>query len=622
MSPRALLPIATFIFYTLFSFAGGQSPVSEVKDFKSTTSRTDFGSYSVSDGSNVEVVKDFISHHISNLQGKHVGVQLTHSSKSPGGYHYTFTQTFEGIPVFSSDVMVNVSNTNQVYSIFDDSYDVSKWNVNTTDFNYQDVASYTSYLKQHFTNDVIQSAHKIVAYDEKTNAAMLCYEVNLKDNSGHQRNVLVAADKIVYERDANMYRAAAAPDSLVSGMVFRPDPLTTAHTVYYGSYNGHDSAYQDFNNVDTPQLNLQRQSKTFYTDFQDSVFYLRNQYIRLGTLGGNTIAPVTSTTPVFNYTRSQLGFLDVMTFYHLNVMRSYVHDLGFNMADSFVTADSHALSADNDFFSQPNSLFYGTGGVPDCQDADVIVHEYTHFLSWNANQSNGFGASSQRQSIDEGSCDYNAGSYSASIDTFGWYRMFSWDGHNEYWNGRFLNDVSVYPTVPNTPGLTGIYKYSVIWSSALMQIWFEIGRGPTDSLFFETLYGLASNIVLPDAAQQYIKADSALYNGKYHCTIVKAFHDHGLASDRACGLYPAGTSDIAGVEEAVRFTAYPDGFKAESNQPNTLIDIVVYDIAGQRLSSYRNVSGEIKPDYLPAGIYVIDVSTPSGHKGYKWALVK
>jgi hypothetical protein len=47
-------------------------------------------------------------------------------------------------------------------------------------------------------------------------------------------------------------------------------------------------------------------------------------------------------------------------------------NLGFNMADVMVIADSHALSADEDYFAQPNSLYYGIGGVPDCQDADVI----------------------------------------------------------------------------------------------------------------------------------------------------------------------------------------------------------------------------------------------------------
>jgi hypothetical protein len=200
--------------------------------------------------------------------------------------------------------------------------------------------------------------------------------------------------------------------------------------------------------------------------------------------------------------------------------------------------------------------------------------------------------------------------------------MFTWDGHNEYWPGRSVNDKTIYPSIPNAPGLNGYYKYSVIWSSALMQIWFDIGRGPADSLFFQTLYGLGSNITLPDAAQQYIKADSLLFNGKYHCTIVRDFRDHGLApAEIGCGVYPLGAGEVVTQNEFVKFTAYPDGFKAVAADVNVPLNLDLYNIAGQRLVSYTNVSGEIKPD-LPNGIYIVNVSSAGAHQAFKWGLVR
>ncbi|MCW3126763.1 MAG: hypothetical protein JWO03_2421 [Bacteroidetes bacterium] len=620
---RKLFSSVIFMAIASFALAGGHAPFAEQKDFKSTTSRADMGSYAVSDGSNAEVIAVFIQKHIANLQGKESGVKLTYATRSLGGYHYTFTQTYHGTPIFSSDIMVNVTRNNRINSIFDDSYDVSQWRVNMNDFDYRSVAVYQTYVRQYFSDEVVQTGNQVIAFDENANSAELCYQVNLKSKNG-TRNVLVAKDRILYEQDGAKYKAAAVPDSLVTGMVFRPDPLTTAHVKYYGSYMGHDSAYQNFNNADTPQLNLQRISVPFYANYNAGIFSLSNQYIQLQMLGSNTVPPVTSATPTFNYTRSQLGFIDVMLFYHLNEMRNYVHGLGFNMADTLVMVDSHATSADNDMFIEPNSINYGTGGVPDCQDADVIIHEYTHFLSHNANHSAGFGSSSQRQSIDEGVADYNAASYSAGIDTFGWNRMFSWDGHNEYWGGRFVDDMTVYPAMPSRPAdLFGYYKYATTWASALMQIWWDIGKGPADTLFFETMYGIASNVTLPDVAQVYIKADSSLYGGKYHCRIVQDFRDHGLASDSAgCAIYGVGVKDVSDQTDFVRFTSYPDGFRAEPVAANTSIDITVYDIAGQRLSSYHNITTEIRPDQLPAGIYIIDVSASGAHKGYKWGLVK
>ena len=612
-----------FIIIAKLAIGIGQSVgASDNAPFKSKTCRTDFGSYPITDAGSAQVVTDFARAHISNLQNKQTAIQLTFSQISPGGYHYTFCQTYAGIPVFASNVTVNVSRKNMVYSIFDDSYDISGWNVNTTDFNYQDVGAYQAYLKQYFATGATATAKQVIAFDTTQNAPILCYEVTLRGAMGHERDVLVAPGMILYEHDICMHRSAPAiqTDSLVTGMVFNPYPLTTAHVFYYAPYMGHDSAYQNYNDSDTYQLNVQREQKSFYADYNAGVFSLQNQYVQLVQLGGGP-APVTSTTPTFNFTRSQTGFLDVMVFYHLNVIRDYVHSLGFNAADTLIMPDSHALAADEDYFAEPNHIYYGTGGVPDCQDADVIVHEYTHFLSWNSNHSNGPGSSLQRNSIDEGSADYDASSYSASIDTFAWYNMFTWDGHNEYWPGRLVNDPTVYPNLPNAPGLQGIYKYSVIWSSSLMQIWFAIGRGPADSLFFQTLYGLGGNITLPDAAQQYIKADSLLFNGKYHCTITDIFNQHGLAYDSTCsGEYPLGTADISPSQNYIRLLTYPDGFKAVT--PSSVpADIALYDISGRQLASYQNVTTEIKPD-LPAGVYIVRVSAQGYQLGFKWVNLK
>ena len=614
-----------FLFLLLLSFlvfgayASG-SKATGASDFKSSTCITDFGSYPVSDASNASVIADFIQKKISTLQNKQTDIQLTFSNTSPAAYHYTFCQTYQGIPVFASEITVNVSRKNIIYSIFDDSYDMSKWKVNTTDFNWQNIPAYNTYLKKYFPKGAESSAQKMIAYDEKNGIPELCYFINLKCPNGHQRELLIARDRIVYEHDACMYRAASQ-DSLVTGMVFRPDPLTTAHVVYYAPYGGHDSAYQNYNDSDTYQLNIQREQKSFYAHYDSGTFSLSNQYVKLVRLGSDPIAPVTSTTPAFNYTRSQNGFLDVMVFYHLNVMRDYVHSLGFNMADTLIMPDSHASTQDNDFFAAPNNIYYGTGGVPDCQDADVIIHEYTHFLSWNANHSNGAGSSVQRSGIDEGSADYNAASYSASIDTFKWNYMFTWDGHNEYWPGRVVDDRHVYPSLPTDASLGPNYKYGVIWSSALMQIWWDIGRGPADSLFYQTLYGLGSNITLLDAAQQYIKADSLVYGGRYHCEIVRDFNQHGLAADTSCGTYPLAIQDITTASPFCKFTAYPDAFSVSALHSDAELNVDLYDMTGRRIASYANVTNMIKPS-LPEGIYIVDVSSEGQHQSFRWALIR
>ena len=623
----ASLLITIILLSTGFVMAGAKSPSTEPIPFKSKPSHTDFRSYPVSDGSRTEVMADFVHTHLPNLQNKQTAIQLAFTQTSPGGYHYTFCQTYDGIPIFASEVMVNVSRKNIVYSIFDDSYDISGWTVNTTDFNYQDVSVYQTYLNQYFPKGATVTAKQVVAFDSAHNAPLLCYQVTLRDK-GHLRYALVSRDGIVYESDGAMYHHRAAPmlsDSTVTGMVNNPDPLTTAGVVYFAPYMGHDSAYQNYISADgildscTIQLDTQRVRKTFIADFVNDTFYLRSHYINLADPENLGFTPATSVTPSFDFTRCESGFGDVEVFYHLNTIRSYVHDMGFNAADTPITADPHFYTADESFFLEPDAVNYGTGGVPDAEDADVVVHEYTHFLSWNANHSNGFGASLQRNGIDEGSGDYDAGSYSASIDTSHWYWVFNWDGHNEYWPGRWLNETAVYPNLPTD--VSGIWQYGSIWSSSLMQIWWAVGRGPADSMFFQALYGLGSGITLLDAAQQYIKADSILFDGRYHCIITNIFNQHGLAYDSSCtGEYPLGITDINQPQQLVNMLIYSDGFRVVPIQPGIPIDINLYDMSGRLLAYYRNVTTEIKPD-LPGGVYIIAVSSQGYQRGYKWVKI-
>jgi hypothetical protein len=629
MRNKILVFIFTFL-YAGMLMAGGTSPEPNQAAFRSTTCRTDFGSYPVSDGSSAEVVSAFVRSQIPNLQNKQAPLQLTFSNTSPGGYHYTFCQTYSGIPVFTAEVTVSVSRKNRIYSIFDDSYDISKWKVDLADFNYQDVAAYQAFVKQYFPYPVTQTASQVIVYEESTATPLLAYLVTVNDHKGNMRYAVVARDHIVYQRDGLMYyHGAAMPsDSVVPVRVNNPDPLTTAHVVYYGPYMGHDSAFQNFElpggilDSCVVQLDTERWNKTITADFVNDTFYLNSHYIKLANPEGLGFTPAISTTPSFDFYRCEEGFGDVMVFYHLNTIRSYVNSLGFNSTDTPITADPHFYTQDESFFDeQSNGVYYGTGGVPDAEDADVIVHEYTHFISWNSNHSNGVGSSAERNSIDEASGDYDIASYSASIDTFKWNYVFTWDGHNPYWPGRVVDDRTVYPARPTECGCVGIYCYAMTWSSSLMQIWWAIGRGPADSLFFQCLYGLGGNIHLTDAARHYIAGDSLLFNGKYHCIITDIFNQHGLAYDSACsGEWPLGVADVTDRPGLFRFTAYPDGFMAAA-QSSMPVDIDLYDMSGRKLVSYQNVSTEIKPG-LPDGIYIVDVSTAGAHQGFKWALVR
>jgi hypothetical protein len=596
---KAALLFSSFLFAAALSCIAGTEVPGMSSDFRTTTSRADFTHYAVKNPSQPASVADLLREQLSTLRNKNAELQLTHSSTSPAAYHYTFTQTYKGIPIYQSDSRVNVSKQGQVLSIFDNTYDVSRWVVSTTDFDYALVPAYTDYVKSHMAVGFTASAQKMIAYDEVVEQPLLCYLVALRHSrTGQLREVLVAKDRIIYEHDAAMYARAAAPDSVVSGFVFNPDPLTTAHVPYGGQY-------QDYNDSDVVALNAQRQSVKFTADFDGTHFALQNNYVVLSSLAGQ-VNPVTTTAPDFHFTRHQTGFEDVMVFYHLNVFRAYLHGLGFNAGDTVLITDPHGTTQDQSFFSQPSNIYYGTGGIDDAEDADVLIHEYTHFLSWNANGS-GTGTT-ERSGLDEGTADYNAASYSRSIDTFGWTKVFNWDGNPPFWSGRVVNNTTLYANVQRTN-----YKLGTVWASALMDIWTALGRSTTDSLVMQTLYSFAGNTTLPQAAQLLVQSDTLFYHGAHFCQINQAFAKHGIVPLVTCTV---GITEV-NEQNTIRFTAYPDAFSVRSVDGAAHLTVDLYDITGQHINTYTNAT-DIKPA-VSNGIYLIQVSSDLGeHQAFKW----
>ena len=55
-------------------------------------------------------------------------------------------------------------------------------------------------------------------------------------------------------------------------------------------------------------------------------------------------------------------------------------------------------------------LLFGEGGVDDAEDADVIIHEYAHAISYAASPETNSGT--ERRGLDEGLGDYFAAIYS------------------------------------------------------------------------------------------------------------------------------------------------------------------------------------------------------------------
>jgi len=333
------------------------------------------------------------------------------------------------------------------------------------------------------------------------------------------------AEKRYYTSDLNeLYKEEYAwrfkgKDSTIQAKVFNPDPLTSAEVPYGG-------AYQDFNDADSPAINNERMLRPLVIDFANDSFILRDSVFHFTELESPATDEPKGLSPDFNFNRSDDNFEYVNALYHLQTWVRRVHDLGYNLPNTTVQVDPHASNgADVSGFTPAYgelALLFGDGGIDDAEDADVLIHELGHVLSYAAapGTTNGL----ERTSMEEGTCDYFAMSYSRQINPYGWEKTFSWDG-NLTWQGRAAN------TNKNFPGDFSNNKYNnaEVWVSALSEVYDSLGPDKTDKIVLCALYNQVGQMTFMQMAANCRQCDSLQNGGVNSMIIYQAMNRRGLA---------------------------------------------------------------------------------------------
>ena len=323
-----------------------------------------------------------------------------------------------------------------------------------------------------------------------------------------------ATGEEISRRDIRAYhRHYTMADTTGRGRVFRPNPCTAAGVPYGDLFSNNDDMHLPIFETYMDTVKLQELT------YQNGQFMLEGPYVKLMEFSIPNVAPVTSSDGSFFFRRDETGFEDVMAYYHIDTFQRYVQSLGYTdlYTDKPIQVDAHGAGGnDQSSFSTNGRIQYGTNyaaaneHVDDAEDADVIIHEYGHALSYSAapNTRNGY----QRLGLEEGYCDYFAAAYSYDIRSdYGWDQVFNWDGHNEFWDGRDANSSRKYAS----SGLNK-YEYAEVWASAMMRLRQDIGAQVCDQLHLEILYGSQHNMTFRDAYQLLLHADTALFNGVHY----------------------------------------------------------------------------------------------------------
>ncbi len=245
----------------------------------------------------------------------------------------------------------------------------------------------------------------------------------------------------------------------------------------------------------------------------------------------------------FRFKRSDRAFKEVMVYFHIDRVQRYIQELGFtNVLNKSIAVNIDGLTDDNSNYSPlTKSLTFGTGGVDDAEDAEIVLHEYGHAMQ--DDMVNGFGATHEGGSMGEAFGDYWAASfYSEHKPVSMQASIGNWDA--TFYSGanppflRRLDSNKLYPRDMKNE----VHDDGEIWSACLWLIRKAIGRRTADILILAHHSLLTPQSQFEDAANALITTDGQLNAGRNEVSIRQIFVERGILPNAKRNNNRAGVS--------------------------------------------------------------------------------
>ncbi len=566
------------------------------------------------------LLRSYISRQLPYLKADHLHLSLQNKQESLTGNHFTYQQTCYGLPVYNTQVKINISSSRVIRSLHYTLYPENRLPTDPTTLSYHKDQSRFDRITQWIKDQYGTYRHLTITpviYPSSTNGTSYpAYRATFFHPSRSQQlEILINRElELIQENDITRYFNKG--DTTARGKVYNPDPLTTSGHFY-------NPPYVDNNDNSTLALFNQLVPVSLTVSYSKDSFWLENEHVIIKDFSAPNVPPPVSTTDSFIYDRSDTAFEAINAFYHISAFYTYIDSLGFtNVQDNQISVDARATQADNSYFTpSPPQLGFGTGGVDDGEDADVIIHEFGHAITEDIAPNTRTGH--ERKALEEGWGDYLAASYSRHLSDTMWDSVFTWDGWNNYWSGRTASSSKVYPEDLNS----SIHADGEIWSSALMEIWAVLGRKKTDRLHIESIYNWSKNMSMRTAARFIMQTDTLLYNAKKADTIQAILVNRGLLkadttskNDKDSLPQSDTTYDDIYIEQRPQFATQQGPLRIRLPNSNKPAQLYLYNMKGQIIDHHR-YQGRNTIYYenlmLTGGIYILRVITPRRRKQVK-----
>jgi Zn-dependent metalloprotease len=301
-----------------------------------------------------------------------------------------------------------------------------------------------------------------------------------------------------------------------SGQVFNPNPVVTLQ----------NESLTDSGNANSATFTPAYKTVSL-TQLTSGVTTLKGSYA-----SNASSSAVTSSTRTYTYNRSQAGFEQVMGYYHITTAQEYIQSLGFtdvnNSAQSYKTT---GYTDDNSYYDpSTDRITFGTGGVDDAEDAEIIWHEYGHAIQ--DAQVPGFGSSSQSGAIGEGFGDYWAYTMSSAVSTntgtvplvcIGDWDAVSYTSTTPHCLRR-VDGTKVYPGDFENE----VHADGEMWSRALYDISTALGRTNANTVILEAQFNFTAGTTFAAAANATVSAAQSLYGSSAAASVKAAFQARGF----------------------------------------------------------------------------------------------
>jgi hypothetical protein len=240
------------------------------------------------------------------------------------------------------------------------------------------------------------------------------------------------------------------------------------------------------------------------------------------------------------YSRTSDRFEQVVAYYAIDAAQAYLQRLGFRSANAHAQALMTNRFRDDNSYYEPSRdvISFGSGGVDDAEDVEIIWHEYGHAIQ--DDQVPDFGLGPQAGAIGEGFGDYFAFSMSlpttsattAPVACIADWDAITYDRHPP----RCLRRVDGQLTYA---GRTfDIHRDGGIWSRALFDMYNKLAstnppvppRDMANRIIVESHYWMHPRIGMPRAARVTVRVARGLYGPQVARVVRGAFRARGILS--------------------------------------------------------------------------------------------